>query len=618
MIIPFWLWRYLPHWTHICPKCRKEVKANSHECPHCGEKYPLTVRVPFELLKKLDTLEGKKRLEAYVHKHVFPRIGEFERNYLTQYFTVLFADGQVGSTMETAGDFSAWTGGDNSTGETRTVVTTDPHHGSNHASFYCNGSSTNEYAKEWKDITATANLNVHLAVKFITALPASGKSFQILNFRNIAADETIAQIGVINTGAASYWYLTYMSGADQLTDISATAVSLNAYYEIELQSKVHASAGEVRVFLAGSEIADLTHTGLDTNEWGNHDRFMIGEMWSDGQTAHTVRIDCVTAADVLIGPESTNVSVSDSGVGSDVAGMNAALPLTEAGSGVDVVPNITHPIADAGSGSDALGMTATLPLADVCAGVESLDLQATLALSDSGSGLDEILLQATLMLIDAGVGIDVIETFILGLTVNVDDLGVGSDSLALLAALSLGDLGGGVDAVDMQAQLLLNDAGAGADTVTANVTLTLVDAGTGEEIASIIISGVTINVSDLGSALDSAGIQGIITLGDSGVGVETGLTVTVNISDSGLGSELAALLASLSVTDSGVGVDAATLNALLSLVDAGLGVDSVLAGFLRKALRISMASNRQVISVQNNPLKIQEYKIKIKIESEKT
>jgi DNA-directed RNA polymerase subunit RPC12/RpoP len=60
--IPYWLFRLPSMWDYLCPKCKKEVKKNSHRCPHCGERFPLAVRVPPIFLK------DPKSLEEYVHK----------------------------------------------------------------------------------------------------------------------------------------------------------------------------------------------------------------------------------------------------------------------------------------------------------------------------------------------------------------------------------------------------------------------------------------------------------------------------------------------------------------------------------------------------------------------
>jgi hypothetical protein len=80
MKFPLWLLRLLPMWEYICPKCRKTVKANSHHCPHCGERFPQAIRIPPTILK------DAKKLEDYVRKNVFPRISKFQRNCLARCF----------------------------------------------------------------------------------------------------------------------------------------------------------------------------------------------------------------------------------------------------------------------------------------------------------------------------------------------------------------------------------------------------------------------------------------------------------------------------------------------------------------------------------------------------
>src|SRR3989337_3644689 len=117
MNIPYWLLPMLPMWEYICPKCRKGVKQSAHQCTHCSEKFPLAIRVPPSFLK------DPKKLEAYVHKHIFPRVSEFERNYLTKFFTEYFNNGFE------EGDFSAWTSVNDSGGRL-SVQGTTVHHGS--------------------------------------------------------------------------------------------------------------------------------------------------------------------------------------------------------------------------------------------------------------------------------------------------------------------------------------------------------------------------------------------------------------------------------------------------------------------------------------------------------
>jgi len=150
MNIPHWLLKHLPLFEYICPKCRKNVKQNSHECPHCGEKYPLTLKVPPTFLK------DPKKLELYVHKHVFPRISEFERNYLTQYFTTLFTSGWENSGGIDVLDGGAWTAEGVTAGGLNSVVLAPVHSGT--YAYQASPSGLDQsFAQVSKTLLGTAN-----------------------------------------------------------------------------------------------------------------------------------------------------------------------------------------------------------------------------------------------------------------------------------------------------------------------------------------------------------------------------------------------------------------------------------------------------------------------------
>jgi hypothetical protein len=121
--IPFWLLRLLPMFEYICPRCKREVKANSHECPHCGEKYPSPLKIPPTFLK------DPKKLEVYVHEYVFPRISKFERNYLTQFFTTFLTSGWENSGGTDVTDGGLWTAYLDGLGSTESVVSSPVHSG---------------------------------------------------------------------------------------------------------------------------------------------------------------------------------------------------------------------------------------------------------------------------------------------------------------------------------------------------------------------------------------------------------------------------------------------------------------------------------------------------------
>jgi hypothetical protein len=217
MNIPKFLSRlHLPLWTHICPKCRKEVKVNSHECPHCGEKYPLTLKVPFSGLK------DPKKLEAYVHQHIFLRISEFERNYLTQYFTTFFSDGFE------SGSFSAWSSTDVGTGDSATVQSSIVNSGIYAAKFVNN----TQYSLVDAIYYGLSQLTLHRrAYVNVTAIPGinSWETNNFFLFLN-SSWATIASLAIQNQGS-SYVLHFSNSGGGASYDSSNVTFNVNTWYQ---------------------------------------------------------------------------------------------------------------------------------------------------------------------------------------------------------------------------------------------------------------------------------------------------------------------------------------------------------------------------------------------------
>lgn len=318
MNIPYWLLRLLPMWEYICPRCKQEVARNSHECPHCGEKYPLTLKVPPTILK------DPKKLEAYVHKHVFPRVSAFERNYLTEFFTVLFSDGQVGSTMETAGDFSAWTGTAAGGGASNTVSTDWAHHGTNSYKDYAMVTWSTAYI--YKSFSGVTQENFRAYFKVTDGnFYDGGKSSLFLT--ESTGNFQIAQVGLADS--TRKLYLKYQTSSFVMnTVVSSTTIALNTVYCLELEVKVLDSTHySIKVYLNGSEVSDLTVTNFNFNyAYVYANRFSVGyreyEYVGDAPPTLTAYFDCVVIADTYIGPESPepiersvsepSISVSDS------------------------------------------------------------------------------------------------------------------------------------------------------------------------------------------------------------------------------------------------------------------------------------------------------------------
>lgn len=293
MNIPNFLKRYLPLWTHICPKCRKEVKANSHECPYCGEKYPLTLKVPFA------GLHDAKKLEAYVHKHIFPRVSAFERHYLTRFFTTFLTSGWENSGGTDLTDGGTWTGS-SSTGAANTIVTSSniifadsfnalPGPWEN---VFNNGGtislSSDAYSAPYsEDVTAPANggydhyehnfgknytnASVIGAVKFISRLTTAPSYLSPFGFETGAGIYANGCPSTYCDGSGNvYWAVEYplndgstrSQGVTWIQYVSSTPVTLNAWHVVRLDW-VSAVSGSITLTVDGTVIISIT--GIDTH-----------------------------------------------------------------------------------------------------------------------------------------------------------------------------------------------------------------------------------------------------------------------------------------------------------------------------------------------------------------
>ncbi len=268
MNVPYWLLKLLPMWEYICPACRKEVKQNSHRCPHCGEHFPLAIQVPSSLLK------DSKKLEAYVHQHIFPRVSEFERNYLTKYFTTIFSDG-----FET-GLFDLWT----DIIGTPTVQDVIKHTGL-YAAFF-DGSTDLIY----KTFAAQAICYARGYFYFDT-LPGAGNNLYIM-----ALDDGSGYEESVNVRLDSNQFILRVIeggvGTNYATGITAIA---DAWYCVEVKR-------DVTNDLTSVFINSVETTGNQAIS-SNSARLYVGVYTSSGTPAFDFYSDCVVVADAYIGPE---------------------------------------------------------------------------------------------------------------------------------------------------------------------------------------------------------------------------------------------------------------------------------------------------------------------------
>ncbi|MEM2995788.1 MAG: hypothetical protein QXI91_07265, partial [Candidatus Bathyarchaeia archaeon] len=275
MKLPHWLLRLLPMWGYICPKCKREVKANIHNCPHCGEWFPFPLKVPPKCLK------DPKALEDYVHKHVFPKISAWQREYLAQFFTVLFADGFE------SGDFSAWTG----TVGSPTIVSSPTHHGAYAARF----GSTVMYC--YKTFTETNPLHVRVYVYF-TALPPSTYDYDYYFSLHNSQGNIIAAVGIRQGAAGQYQFVLRYEFPSTTYLFWSSTPQVNTWYCFELKF-VKGTSGEYRLYIDGVE--RITASNVDTSGAGTVNTLRVGAV----QTAigEYMYADCCVIADTYIGLE---------------------------------------------------------------------------------------------------------------------------------------------------------------------------------------------------------------------------------------------------------------------------------------------------------------------------
>lgn len=269
MEIPNWLLRMLPMWDYICPKCRKEVKKNSHKCVHCGEQYGIALRVPPKCLK------NTKELERYVHEHIFPRISVSQRNYLTQFFTILFSDGFESN------DFSAWT---NTVGAPA-VEAAHPHHGT-----YNMITDAAEYCV--KTFGASAITYFRFYAQF-SVVPAG-----------VGQVVTFAVVGTANWNEQTVPALEFFGGQAVFSlyvgDVDSTVVSTKVpiagkYYCIEVLRDVTNDIN--RLWIDGVLEVDRVDAMIV-----NATQVSLGQTFVGG-FAPIIYNDCAVVADAYIGPE---------------------------------------------------------------------------------------------------------------------------------------------------------------------------------------------------------------------------------------------------------------------------------------------------------------------------
>ena len=282
-------------WDYFCPACKAKTSKRNETCPHCGIRFevpPEKRRAPPEVLK------DRKALEAYVHKSVFPKLSKAELEWLTPFFTVIFADGFDDGTAD------AWTGTNIDVGNTLTFDSAVKHHGAYSAKSVTDAGG---WAYPYKSIVDTTLVYVREYVRFQSLIVTAGNFARLIAVRGNNNANLDAGVDLYKNGANQSLSLIRYYPATLRTSYDY-AFAVDTWYCVQIKFfKAASPNGEYRVWLDGNEV--ISDTGLNTSGAYDADSISAANAWSFGEGL-TMWLDCVVIADVLIGEE-IDLSVSD-------------------------------------------------------------------------------------------------------------------------------------------------------------------------------------------------------------------------------------------------------------------------------------------------------------------
>lgn len=210
--------------------------------------------------------------------------------------TVIFEDG-----FET-GDFSLWTETRVGTGDTATVVSTDPHHGTKHAKFSVDGVIT-EWSCAVKMIGGSYTVVYARAYfKFKATLPDTTDDYERpISLKKSDSDVATVYLQRKNDGK-NYLYLRHVHAGGTDWIWGTTEILADTWYCMEVYAKVNdAVNGEAKVWLNGN--LEIQNTGKNTTNQTTINQVFVGNGYQADARANDVYVDCVKVADVYIGLE---------------------------------------------------------------------------------------------------------------------------------------------------------------------------------------------------------------------------------------------------------------------------------------------------------------------------
>jgi hypothetical protein len=164
---------------------------------------------------------------------------------------------------------------------------------------------------------------------------------------------------------------------------------------------------------------------------------------------------------------SVGLSVSENGAGGESLVIAVALAISDTGNALDVVQlasEILKSVTDLASSSDLIGaVSVACATSDTATAAEAMAAGIAVQLSDAAGAADTIYIAAEVVALDTGTGIDALAVLqaalkaiadsstgiddpVIAVTLNIAEIGYGTDAHAIGALLAVLDAAGAIDA----------------------------------------------------------------------------------------------------------------------------------------------------------------------------
>lgn len=186
-----------------------------------------------------------------------------------------------------SGGFSLWTGTANGSGDSCTVTEASAKNGFFGANFTVDSSG---YAYAYKDFSAVSD-HVYSSywIKITGQLPDNTQDYIFQKFGYGGTTTLTAKI--TKDSGSPKWELGFYNSTTYYSLLNATpTINLNQWYEVKTYEKIHATTGEVKLWVDNALV--ISDSGLNTTKTAQINRLQIGET-STAYTAHSTLIDDV-------------------------------------------------------------------------------------------------------------------------------------------------------------------------------------------------------------------------------------------------------------------------------------------------------------------------------------